>query len=291
VEEPDLLNQALKRILTRRQAVPIIGVHDALSAKLAENEGFEALWLSGFGLSTIHGVRDANELPWNQVLQSIEYIAQATRVPLLVDADTGYGDFNTARIFARRAQRLGAAGLCVEDKRYPKLNSFAGGNQQLESPETFAGKLRAMRDATDGQLCLVARTEALIVGASLDEALARARCYSKAGADAILVHSKRSTFDEIEAFMQRWVERTPVVIVPTTYDTTPASRYLECGVSGVIWANQALRASVLATSEAYRSIYRERTPLQLHPKMASMRYIFELVGNDELLEAERKYAS
>lgn len=279
----------LKSILERRQAVPIIGVHDALGARLAEREGFEALWLSGFGLSTIHGVRDANELPWDQVLRTIDYITQATAVPLLVDADTGYGDFNTARTFARRAKRVGAAGICIEDKRYPKLNSFAGGHQQLESSETFAGKLRAMRDATDAGLCLIARTEALIVGAPMDDALERARTYARAGADAILVHSKRATFDEIETFVRCWDLDTPIVIVPTTYDTTPASKYVECGIGGVIWANQALRAAVLATSEAYRSISRERTPQLIRTRMASMQDIFELVGNDELLSAEAKY--
>jgi phosphoenolpyruvate phosphomutase len=285
------MNNTFTEIMNRRLATPIAGVHDALSAKLAEREGFEALWLSGLGLSTTHGVRDANELPWDQVLRTIDYVTQSTSVPLLVDADTGYGDFNTARIFARRAKRAGAAGVCIEDKRYPKLNSFAGGKQQLDSPELFAGKIRAMGDATSGQLYIVARTEALIVGSSMDEALLRARIYADAGADAILIHSKLTTFDEIHSFMKAWNQRAPVIIVPTTYDTTTSSRYLESGVSGVIWANQALRASVMATSEAYRSLYRESSPVQLQSKMVSVADIFSLVNNNELAEAEVKYGA
>lgn len=280
----------LGSILRRRAATPFLGVHDTITAKLAEREGFEALWLSGFGLSTVHGVRDANELSWDEVLRAIDSIAHSVSIPLLVDADTGFGDYNTARMFARRAHKFGAAGLCFEDKQFPKLNSFAGEGQKLAPASEFCGKIRAVRDSTGDSLYLVARTEALIVGAPMEEALSRAESYVEAGADAILIHSKRPDFAEIETFMQQWRAPAPVVIVPTTYDMVPPQVYADCGIAGVIWANQALRASIQMTINVCQSIRQNKSPIDIRLALASMSDIFALVGNDELIAAAKKYA-
>lgn len=283
------MNNKLKEILERHASVPFFGVHDALTAILAERSGFEALWLSGFCLSTVNGVRDANELSYEHVLRAIESITCATNAPLLVDADTGFGDYNTARMFAVKAKKLGAAGICIEDKQYPKLNSFANGSQQLVSPIEFGGKIRAIRDATNNELYVVARTESFIAGASVEEALSRAEHYIKSGADAILIHSKHQDFSEIESFMTQWQESNPVVIVPTTYDSTPPSVFEQHRIAGVIWANHALRATIQATTSVCEAIIKDKSPVNIKKSMVSVKDIFNLVDYDELIMAEKAY--
>lgn len=284
------MNKLLKEILDRKTSVPFFGVHDALSSKIAENEGFEALWLSGLGLSTVNGVRDASELSSDYFLRAIDSITQACSIPMLVDADTGFGNFNTARNFAKKAIRCGAAGLCIEDNQYPKLNSFASSGQKLVSKNEFSGKIRSILDATDGGIYLVARTESFIVGGSVDEAIDRANCYVDAGANAILVHSKLDNFSQIKSFMSQWGLDIPVLIVPTTYDLTCPSIFAENNISGVIWANQALRAAAMSMSMVCRTILKDKSPAMVKTSLVSVDDIFKLIDYAELSSAEKKYS-
>jgi phosphoenolpyruvate phosphomutase len=191
--------------------------HNGLSAKLAEEAGFEALWASGLSISAALGVRDCNEASWTQVLEVLEFMADATALPILLDGDTGYGNFNNARRLVRKLEQRSIAGVCFEDKLFPKTNSFIDGTrQELAAIDEFCGKLRAAKDSQrDADFVVVARTEALIAGRGLNEALSRAEAYAENGADAILVHSKRRDADEIMAFREQWTRDTPIVIVPT----------------------------------------------------------------------------
>jgi phosphoenolpyruvate phosphomutase len=135
----------------------------------------------------------------------------------------------------------------------------------------------------------VARVEALIAGRGLDEALRRAEAYHAAGADGILIHSKRQTADEILAFAAEWAGRAPLVIVPTMYYATPADAYRKAGISVVIWANHNLRASISAMREVSRRIRDEESLVGVEGAIASVRDVFALAGNWELEEAERRY--
>src|SRR5215216_3071402 len=103
-----------------------MGAHDALSAKISEEEGAKALWASGLGISLTHGKNDANELSASQMAEIVEHMADFTTAPLIVDADTGFGDFNNARLFAQKMVRAGVAAIAIEDKKFPKSNSFSG---------------------------------------------------------------------------------------------------------------------------------------------------------------------
>ena len=197
--------------------------HSGLSAKIVEEAGFSGVWASGLSISASLGLRDNNEASWTQVLDVLEFMADATTLPILVDGDTGYGNFNNVRRLVRKLGERGIAGVCLEDKLFPKTNSFLGERQALADVEEFCGRIRAGKDAqTDNSFCIVARTEALISGHPMEEALRRAYAYHAAGADAILVHSKRSDASEITGFMARWDGRCPIVIVPTC--TTPRPR-------------------------------------------------------------------
>jgi phosphoenolpyruvate phosphomutase len=268
----------------------IMEAHSGLSAKIVEEAGFHGVWASGLSISAMLGLRDNNEASWTQVLDVLEFMADATTLPILVDGDTGYGNFNNVRRLVRKLGERGIAGVCLEDKLFPKTNSFLGERQPLADVAEFCGRLRAGKDAqTDDSFSIVARTEALISGHSMDEALRRAEAYHAAGADAILVHSKKKDAAEITGFMQRWDGRCPIVIVPTMYYATPAETFRQAGISLVIWANHLMRASVTAMRDAAFRIAESESLLEVEGRVASVRDIFRLTGNDELEEAQRRY--
>jgi phosphoenolpyruvate phosphomutase len=283
----------LKNILTSKKLEFLMEAHNGLSAKIAEEAGFEGVWASGLTISAALGVRDRNEASWTQVLEILEFMSDTTSVPILLDGDTGYGDFNNMRRLVRKLEQRQIAGVCIEDKLFPKTNSFIRGEMQpLADMQEFCGKIRAAKDAQeDPDFMVVARVEALIAGWGLQEAIKRAEAYKRAGADAILIHSKRSDPSEIEAFMKEWQGRHPVIIVPTKYYSTPTEKFREWGISTVIWANQSLRASVTAMQKITRQIYESESLIPVEDKIAPIEEIFRLQNNKELQEAEKKYAS
>jgi phosphoenolpyruvate phosphomutase len=280
----------LRALFRERDLFFLMEAHDGLSARIADSAGFPAIWASGLSISTAMGLRDSNEASWSQVLAVVAMIVEASSVPVVVDGDTGYGDFNSARRFARQASTVGAAAVCFEDKLFPKMNSFVGDGHHLADIDEFCGKLRASREAVaDPDFCLIARTEALIAGEPMAEALTRAQAYAEAGADAIFIHSRRKTAVEIEEFASGWGDRLPLVIAPTTYADTPVVEFRRLGIAGVIWANQNMRAAFAAMRSVCTEL-REREGVHLVEKrLASLAEVFELMRYDELAEDERRF--
>jgi phosphoenolpyruvate phosphomutase len=269
----------------------LMEAHNGLSAKLAAEAGFEALWGSGLSISAALGVRDNNEASWTQVLEVLEFMADATDLPILLDGDTGYGNFNNVRRLVRKLEQRGVAGVCLEDKLFPKTNSFIDGERQaLAEVDEFCGKLRAAKDTqNDPDFVVVARTEAFIAGWGLDEALIRATAYAEAGADAILVHSKRKDSNDILAFMEKWHNRVPVVIVPTKYPTEPLEKFAKAGVSNFIFANQALRTVVTALQQNLGTLRRTLDLMSIEKSIAPVSEIFRLQNVQELKSSEERY--
>ena len=289
-DEPLSKAARLRGLLTAPDLSFIMEAHNGLSAKIVEQAGFKGIWASGLSISAALGVRDSNEASWTQVLEVLEFMSDATRVPILVDGDTGYGNFNNVRRLVRKLCQRNIAGVCIEDKLFPKTNSFIGDAQPLADIEEFCGKIKAGKDSQlDDDFCMVARVEALISGWGLDEALRRAEAYHAAGADAILVHSKLKTADEILRFMAEWGDRCPVVIVPTMYHATPTEAFADAGVALVIWANHNLRAAITAMREVSESIRRDGNLSSVEGRVASVQDVFDLSENAELNEAERRY--
>ena len=247
----------LRRLLESPRLEFILEAHNGVSAKIAQQAGFKGIWASGLALSAQFGVRDSNEASWTQVVDMLEFMSDATDIPILLDGDTGYGNFNNMRRLVNKLEQRGVAGVCIEDKQFPKTNSFIEGEKQgLADLDEFCGKITAGKDSRqDPDFCIVARVEALIAGWGLDEALKRAEAYAAAGADAILIHSKQPRPDEIIAFAKEWGGRHPLVIVPTKYYSTPVEVFRKAGVSLVIWANHMIRASVKAMENASRQIF------------------------------------
>lgn len=281
----------LRAMLGSPQVECLLEAHNGLSARVVEEAGHRGIWGSGLAISAALGVRDSNEASWTQVLDVVEFMCDATTIPLLLDGDTGYGNFNNARRLVRKLEQRGVAGVCIEDKTFPKTNSFINGEAQpLADVAEFCGKIRAAKDSqVDDDFCVVARVEALIAGWGMDEALRRAEAYAAAGADAVLMHSKRSDPDEILEFMRRWDGAAPIVIVPTMYHQTPLSVFEEAGVSLVIWANHLVRASVRAMQEAASRIAVDRSLTGVEDEIVSVKEIFRLQGADELTTAEARY--
>lgn len=280
-----------KRLLTSGQVEFLLEAHDGISARIVEEAGFRGIWGSGLCISAAMGVRDNNEASWTQVLEVLEFMSDATSIPILLDADTGYGNFNNVRRLVRKLEQRGVAAMCIEDKLFPKTNSFIKGETQpLAEVEEFCGKIRAAKDTqADPDFCVVARVEALITGQGQDEALRRAEAYRQAGADAILIHSKKPTAEEILSFMSRWRDALPVVVVPTTYYDTPPELFAEAGISLVIWGNHLMRAGITAMQRTADRIHRERCLAGVEREIATVKEIFRLQNAPELDEAERRY--
>ncbi|MDP5275457.1 phosphoenolpyruvate mutase [Chengkuizengella axinellae] len=281
----------LKQILTSKDLDFIMEAHNGLSATIVEETGFKGIWGSGLSISASMGVRDNNEASWTQVLDNLEFMSDATSIPILFDGDTGFGNFNNARRLVKKLEQRHIAGVCIEDKLFPKTNSFINAAvQPLADIDEFSGKIKAMKDSQiDEDFIVVARVEAFITGWGLEEALKRAEAYRQAGADAVLIHSKKSNFDEITSFMQEWANRLPIVLVPTKYYTTPTAEFEKVGANLVIWANHNLRACIDAIKHISEMIYRDESIVRAENLVAALEEVFRLQNTDELHLAEKKY--
>jgi phosphoenolpyruvate phosphomutase len=281
----------LRTLLESNELEFIMEAHNGLSAKIVEEAGFKGIWGSGLSISAALGVRDCNEASWTQVLDTLEFMSDNTSIPILLDGDTGYGNFNNARRLVRKLEQRSIAGVCIEDKLFPKTNSLLEDQAQpLAQISEFCGKIQAMKDTQkDPDFVVLARVEALIAGWPLEEALTRAEAYRKAGADGILIHSKKSSSDEIDAFLREWGNRHPIVLVPTKYYKTPTEHFRQQKVNMIIWANHNMRAAVSAMKDVSKKIFEEQSLINVEKDVASVNEIFRLQGEDELRESEKKY--
>ena len=280
-----------KKMIKSKALEFICEAHNGISAKIVEEAGFNGIWGSGLSISASFGVRDNNEASWTQIMEKLEFMSDATSIPILLDGDTGYGNFNNMRRLVRKLEQRNIAAVCIEDKLFPKTNSFINSEQQpLADVDEFSGKIKAGKDSQlDDDFCIVARVEAFIAGWGLKEALKRAEAYRKAGADAILIHSKKNNPSDIEIFMKEWGNRHPIVIVPTKYYSTPTDRFRELGISLAIWANHLMRGSIKYMRDIAKNIYGNESLIEVEDKIVSVSEIFRLQGAGELQEAEKKY--
>lgn len=285
------ITKRLKSILDSDNLEYLLEAHNGLSAKIVEEAGFNGIWASGLAMSASLGVRDSNELSWTQILDLTEFIASAVDVPVLLDGDTGFGNFNNVRRLVCKLESRGVAGVCIEDKLFPKRNSFVEEVvQQLVDPDEFCGKLHAAMDTRqDDDFCIVARVEALTVGAGMNEALDRAERYAATGVDAVLIHSKKTNPSEIATFCERWQGAAPLVIVPTTYEPPPRETLEACGISVAIWANHMVRAGISAMQQVAQEIATDCGVQGVESGIAKVEEVFRLQNEKELRNAEKTY--
>eukprot|EP00828_Plagiopyla_frontata_P041565 TRINITY_DN5968_c0_g2_i10.p1 TRINITY_DN5968_c0_g2~~TRINITY_DN5968_c0_g2_i10.p1 ORF type:complete len:319 (+),score=45.20 TRINITY_DN5968_c0_g2_i10:79-1035(+) len=281
----------LKELIHSNSLSFIMEAHSGLSSVIVEEAGFKGIWASGLSISASLGVRDCNEASWTQVVDVLEYMSDRTSIPILLDGDTGYGNYNNARRLIKKLEQRNIAGVCLEDKVFPKRNSLLDdGKQELADINEFARKITACKETQiDDDFQVVARVEAFIAGWGLKEAIKRAEAYRKAGADAILIHSAKTNSSEIEQFVKEWDNRHPVVIVPTKYYQTPTSTFRDWKIALVIWANHNIRSCISAMQKTTKTIFEEETLMGVEKGIVGVKEIFRLQNEQELKVADKKY--
>ena len=280
--------------LESKSIIKVGGAFDAMSAKLVEFHGFDAIWAGSFAISATHAVPDASILTMTEFFDVASNMAEACKIPIIADCDTGYGGPSNVSHLVRKYENAGIAAICIEDKVFPKQNSLLeNGQNNLISEKDFVAKIIAGREAKqDKNFMIIARIEALISGAGMDEALKRATAYENAGADAILIHSKQKTPDEIFEFTDLWKGSSPIVVIPTTYDSVSIDELISHKIKAVIHANQTLRAAHSSMSRILKQMINSDRLSDVKEDISSMEDIFELQTmyqiKDEEKEIERK---
>lgn len=269
--------RVLRNMLNAERLIQVVGAHDALSARLIEEAGFDAVWASGFGISAVHALPDANILTMTQYLQAAYIMNCATTIPIIADCNDGYGSINNVIHLTKEYERHGIAGICMEDKTFAKTNSFSKGDQNLVDVREFSEKIRAAKTSQiDPDFVVIARVEALIANKGLDETLTRALAYEESGADAILIHSKANGLHEIKQFMSQWCSKTPIIVVPTTYPRVTAQELETLGIQVVIYANQVLRRSIRSMREILATLRDTGNLISIENTIATLDEVFEL---------------
>ncbi|WP_074594405.1 isocitrate lyase/phosphoenolpyruvate mutase family protein [Bacillus cereus] len=265
-----------------------IGVADPLSALLATNYNIDGIWVSSFCVSAaIKGYPDISILSSSEMIaaaRQIGLIVKDTNIPVYVDCDCGYGDES---IFGYVVNELihttNIAGVCIEDKVFPKRNSFSSNdNQALDTIDNFCKKImvaKNIRDKSGKNFSIVARTEALVLSDSVEEALTRLKSYSAAGADALLIQSK-GAIEPLLNVARAWDEKDiPLICVPTAYPEYTSDFFWNQGFDVVVYANQLIRASVQAQSQVLNTLINERLSVASIPSesLCSMSKINDLI--------------
>lgn len=282
---------SIQKRLARGEYTQFMEAHNGLSAKIVEHAGFEAIWASGLSISAAMGLSDRNEASWSQVITALEQMADNTNIPILVDGDSGFGNYLNVMRFVKKLKQISINAVCIEDKMFPKVNSFIGENQTLAPVSEFCNKIRAAKDTGGGDFTVVARIEALISGHPMEEALDRAEAYKDAGADAILIHSKKSDAGEVFTFSERWGGKLPLFAVPTKYYNTEYQEFVKHGISNLIWANHLIRSSVRSMKETADRIYKEKSLINVEKNVSSLDELFSLTTERYMNELEAKYNS
>ena len=271
-------SENLRRLLESKSILKVGGAFDAMSAKLVEIHGFDAVWAGSFAISAIHAVPDASILTMTEFFDAASKMAQTCEIPVIADCDTGYGGPSNVSHMVKKYENAGIAAICIEDKIFPKQNSLLeNGQNELISEKEFVAKIIAANEARqDKNFMIIARVEALISGAGMDEALKRATAYEKAGADAILIHSKKKTAEEIFKFADLWESELPIVVVPTTYDSVKINELVSHKIKMVIHANQTLRAAHASMSRILDQMIHSSSLSEIKEEISSMEDIFNL---------------
>ena len=270
----------LAELLNSKPIVKVCGAFDAMSAKLVEFYGFDAVWAGSFAISATHAVPDASILTMTEFFDVASKMAETCKIPVIADCDTGYGGPSNVSHMVKKYENAGIASICIEDKTFPKQNSLLENGQNDLISENEAKQ--------DKNFMIIARVEALISGAGMDEALKRATAYEKAGADAILIHSKKKTPEEVFEFVELWSGNLPIIVIPTTYDSVSLDELISHKIKMVIHANQTLRAAHASMSRILKQMIDSNSLSEVKEEISSMEDIFHLQEMYNIKEKEKE---
>jgi methylisocitrate lyase len=269
-------------------AIQVPGVFNALVARMAERLGFPAVYLSGGALSAATGVPDVGLLTLTEFVDQARTVTQATALPLLADADTGFGEALNVERTVRLFEAAGVAGIHLEDQELPKRCGHLSG-KSLVAPEAMAGKIRAAAAARqDPHFVLVARTDARGVG-GFDDAVRRARLYVEAGADAIFPEALEDA-GEFERFAR--AVPAPLVANMTEFGRSPLLDFATLAGMGyrvVLYPLTAFRAALRAAQDTLAELRRQGHQRERLPRMLTRAELYELLGYAGYEARDRSY--
>ncbi len=278
---------ALRKLLAAPDIVVAPGVYDGLSARLVARAGFAAAYATGGGIARSMGYPDLGLVSMTEVVARVASIVEHAVVPVIADADTGYGNALNVQRAVRELERAGVAALHLEDQVFPKRCGHYTDKAVIPTAE-MAQKLRAARDAADPDLVLIARTDALAVE-GLDRALERAQAYGEAGADVIFVEAP-TTEAEIEAIARRVARPTLInMFEGGKTPLVPLARLRDLGYRIVIIPSDLQRAAIRAMEETLVAIRRDGNSHAVASRMASFDEREAAVGTPDYLALDRRY--
>ncbi len=283
-------SEVLRKDLESKSILKVGGAFDALSAKLVEINDFDAIWAGSFAISATHALPDASILTMTEFLNAATNMEASCNIPIIADCDTGFGGPSNVNHMIKKYEKSGIAAVCIEDKTFPKQNSFLeDGKQELLPEKEFVAKIIAAKEAQENpNFMLIARTEALISGMGMKEAIKRANAYEKAGADAILIHSKQNSPEEVFEFSESWGGTLPLVVVPTSFPTVKIDELISHKIKMIIYANQTLRATHAIISKVLEQLKNSASINDISVDMTSMQEIFQLQETYNIKKQEEK---
>lgn len=271
-----------------------VGVYDGLTALLAAKSHFDFLWVSSFCCSAAVGLPDAGIIGPEDILSVVRCVHRSVDLPIVVDLDSGYGDPVKAFHVVEAMARAGAAALCIEDNPISKRCSlYDGYDRALVTPEEHIARLRAARAGVEKarKACkIIARTEALVAGMGVGEALRRATAYVDAGADAVFIQSLDSTGDEVLTFGREWQRRTPLFIAPTRLPQVTKKEFFSAGISHTMFANHGLRAAHAAVERTFRFLAEAESSQAVEAEISKVAEVAKLVGAQAVVDLEAMLA-
>ena len=289
---PDSRRGRLRRLLQVKKTVRFLDIHNALSGLIIENtivkdeygisHEFDGMWASSLTDSTAKGKPDIEAVDVSSRMSTLNEVLEVTTKPIIYDGDTG-GQAEHFVFTVRTLERLGVSAVIIEDKTGLKKNSLLGNDvpQTQDSIELFSGKIKAGKasQATD-DFMVIARIESLILEKGIDDAINRANAYLEAGADGIMIHSRKSTADEILEFADRYSKipnRKTLVVVPSSYNQVTEQELSDSGANIVIYANQLLRSAYPSMKNTAVSILKYQRSFECDNNLLPIKDILELI--------------
>jgi phosphoenolpyruvate phosphomutase len=282
----------LRRLIEAKPVVKILEVHNALSGLIAENASesledgevvtFDGMWSSSLTDSTSKGKPDIEAVDTTARLTTINEVFEVTTKPMIYDADTG-GKPEHFEFTVRSLERTGVSAVIIEDKTGLKKNSLFGNDvaQTQDSIENFCRKIKMGKSAQiTEEFMIIARIESLILEMGMDDALKRAYAYVEAGADGVMIHSRLKNPAEIIEFITKFREEdssTPIVVVPTSFNSVTTDEFAKIGVNVVIYANHMLRSAYPGMMNVAKSILKHKRTLEAEPNCMAIKEILELI--------------
>lgn len=290
---PEYRRRRLRQLIRLCPVVKTIEVHSGLTGLIAEKtivehngelDQFDAMWLSSLCDSTAKGKPDIELVDMSSRMRTIDDVMEVTTKPIILDGDTG-GQVEHFVYNVRTLERMGVSAVIIEDKTGLKKNSLFGTEvaQTQDTIENFCGKIRARKDAQRTQeFMIIARIESLILEKGQADALKRAFAYVDAGADAVMIHSRRKVPDEIFEFCDRFREKdkeTPIVVVPTSFNSVTEAEFAQHGVNIVIYANQLTRSAFPAMQDTAVEILKNHRALEVDARLMPFKEIITLIDD------------